>query len=83
MMFHLFHMKTHVTKIMIIITFFLLVCPGNRKERGQGSLSVDLCFVSHWTKETLRRIGQGIFGPNWRLVFFLSGRLFIIIKSCI
>lgn len=63
--------------------FFFLVCPGNRKERGQGSLSVDLCFVSHWTKETLRRIGQGIFGPNWRLFFFLSGRLFIYIKSCI
>lgn len=42
---------------------------GEGEDEGSGSVSADLCFVSHWTKETLRRVGQGIFGPNWRLVF--------------
>lgn len=56
MMFHLFHMKTHVTKIMIIITFFSCLPERNGardRERKRERQSVDLCFVSHWTKETL------------------------------
>lgn len=69
MMFHLFHMKTHVTKIMIIITFFLWRMPLLRWTLNAGQR------IPHKVAQ------HGPWTQDWRLVFLPSGHCSIFMKS--